>query len=190
MEGQRPLSRRIVIVGPSCSGKTTLGAQLGELLSVPFVELDALFWKPNWEEPDPDEFRQKLLTAHAGDGWVTAGNYLRHTRDITWPRADLVLWLDFPLWLTTLRVLKRSWRRWRSGELLWGTNYENFWEQLMLWNTERSLIAYNISRHRRNQEVFVGLMAQVSADGRRFVRLRSRGEVRAFVATLEDRPNS
>src|SRR5690606_16379515 len=101
------LGQRVIIVGPSCSGKSTLGAQLGERLGVPFIELDALLWKPDWHESEPDEFRAKLISAHAGDGWVSAGNYLRHTRDVTWPRAETVIWLDFPLWLTTWRVVTR-----------------------------------------------------------------------------------
>lgn len=181
-----PLGRRVIIVGPSCSGKTTLGAELAELLGVPFIELDALFWKPNWQEPEPEEFREALLAAHEGDGWVSAGNYHRHTQDVTWPRAEAVVWLDFPMWLTSWRVIRRSWRRWRSKELLWGTNYERFWDQLKLWSPKDSLIAYTVSRHRRNQRVFVDRMARFSAEGRTFVRLRSPRELQTFMAALKD----
>lgn len=175
------LGRRVIIVGPSCSGKSTLGAHLGERLGVPFVELDALFWKPGWRQPDDLEFREKLLDSHAGDGWVSAGNYLRHTRDVTWPNADAVIWLDFPLWLTSWRVLTRSWRRWRRKELLWGTNYERFWDQLKLWSPDDSLIAYTISRHRRNKRVFEELMEQRRRGGRRSFRIRSPRELSAFL---------
>ena len=179
------LGRRVIVVGPSCSGKSTLGAQLGERLGVPFVELDAIFWKPGWRQPEDLEFREKLLEAHAGEGWVSAGNYLRHTREITWPMADAVIWLDFPLWLTSWRVLTRSWRRWRRNELLWGTNYERFWDQLKLWSPDDSLIAYTISRHRRNQCAFEELMAEMKDRGRIFLRYRSPGQVRNLLAGLE-----
>ena len=37
------LGRRIAVVGPMCSGKSTLAALLAERLGMPFVELDALF---------------------------------------------------------------------------------------------------------------------------------------------------
>lgn len=179
------IGRRIIIVGPSCSGKSTLGEHLAGRLGVPFVELDALFWKPGWQESPPDEFRTRLFEAHAKEGWVSAGNYLRHTEDVTWPSAETVIWLDFPLWLTSWRVLRRSWRRWRQKELLWGTNYERFWDQFKLWDKEQSLIAYTVSRHARNQRVFVERMAQCTRDGRTFLRLRSPKEVAAFLRVVE-----
>lgn len=118
------VGRRVIICGPSCSGKSTLGAELARRLGAAFIELDALFWKPGWKAPPDEQFRERLIEAHAAETWVSVGNYLRHTRDVTWPRADTIVWLDFPLTLTTRRVLLRSWRRWRTGELLWGTNHE------------------------------------------------------------------
>jgi chloramphenicol 3-O-phosphotransferase len=64
--------RRIIVVGPSCAGKTTLAERLAELLGVPFVELDALYWKPGWEESSDEEFVPRVMEATAGDGWVVA----------------------------------------------------------------------------------------------------------------------
>ena len=74
--------RRVIVVGLSCSGKSTLGARLAEALDVPFVELDALYWKPNWTDSTAGEFREKILAATAGDDWVVAGSYSRHTEPI------------------------------------------------------------------------------------------------------------
>jgi adenylate kinase family enzyme len=176
--------RRVIIVGPSCSGKSTIGEELAERLGVPFIELDALFWKPGWQESGEEEFRERLLCSHAGDAWVSSGNYLRHTREVTWPRAEAIIWLDFPLWRTVPRILTRSWRRWRRKELLWGTNYERFWDQLKLWSPSNSLIAYSVSRHRRNQRVFTELMAECARDGRIFLRLKSPNDVRLLVQAL------
>lgn len=178
------LGRRIIIIGPSCSGKTTLASELARRLEAPFVELDALFWKPGWTAPPDDEFRGKLIEAHVGETWVSAGNYLRHTRAVTWPRADTIIWLEFSLVLTTRRVLARSWRRWRSRELLWGTNYERFWDQLKVWSPDDSLIAYNVQRHRRNRELFVQAGDEARAAGKHFLRLRSPREVERLLRNL------
>lgn len=187
-EPQLALGRRIIVVGPSCSGKTTLAAELARRIGCPFVELDALFWKPGWTPPPDDEFRESLVKAHSGDAWVSAGNYLRHTQHLTWPLADTIIWLDFPLHVTTTRVLARSWRRWRSRELLWGTNYERFWDQLRLWSPNDSLIAYNVSRHWRNRALFESAAEEARAAGKRFVRLRSARGVARLLLQLSTNP--
>jgi adenylate kinase family enzyme len=38
---------RVVVVGSSCSGKTTFARSLAEIVGSPHVELDALHWGPN-----------------------------------------------------------------------------------------------------------------------------------------------
>lgn len=183
-EASLALGRRVIVVGPSCSGKTTLAAELARRIGCPFVELDALFWRPGWTPPPDDEFRENLVAAHSGEAWVSAGNYLRHTQHLTWPLADTIIWLDFPLHLTTRRVFARSWHRWRSKELLWGTNHERFWDQLMLWSPSNSLIAYNVSRHRRNRQVFRRAMEEGRAAGKRFLRLESPFAVERLLENL------
>lgn len=177
-------SQRIVVCGPSCSGKSTLAARLGEMRGLPFVELDALFWRPNWVEPPDDEFRAKLIEATAGDRWVVAGNYLRHTMPVVWPRAETVVWLDFGLPTTTYRVLRRSWRRWRTNELLWGTNREKFWPQLKVWDMD-SLVGYNIRARKRQRGAVQWAMDDRRFGHLEFVQLRSPREVAAFVSSVE-----
>ena len=179
-----PHGRRIIVVGPSCSGKTTLGAEIARRIGAPFIELDALFWKPGWTPPPDDEFREKLLESHARDSWVSAGNYLRHTRHLTWPLAETIIWLDFPLRITTPRVLARSWRRWRSKELLWGTNRERFWHQLKFWSPNDSLIAYNALQHRKHRATFEQAMDDARAAGKRFLRLASPRAVERLLESL------
>ncbi len=46
--------KRIVVVGSTSSGKSTLAKQLPEKLGADFIELDALYWEANWVEA-PDE---------------------------------------------------------------------------------------------------------------------------------------
>ena len=171
---------RIIVVGPSCSGKSTLAESLAGLLDVPFVELDALYWKPGWTHPTDDEFRANLCQATAGDGWVVAGGYHRHSSLITWPRAQMVVWLDFPMRTIVPRIIARSWKRWRSHELLWGTNTEDFWSQLKIWD-QRSLIAFAFTQRRTNRERYIAAMADPQWAHIRFVRLRSPREIRDFV---------
>lgn len=40
----------INVVGTSASGKSTYSKELAAMLDVQYIEMDLLFWKPNWEE--------------------------------------------------------------------------------------------------------------------------------------------
>ena len=54
------LGTRIVIVGSTGSGKSTLAGQLASQLDLPHIELDGLFWGPNWTETSPEVFIPKV----------------------------------------------------------------------------------------------------------------------------------
>jgi hypothetical protein len=45
-ENRSPIGQHVHVLGNSSSGKSTVGLRLSRALGVPFVELDALNWKP------------------------------------------------------------------------------------------------------------------------------------------------
>ena len=88
------------MVGNSCSGKSTLGKRSATALQVPFVELDALNWRPCWvglNETNPKELESLIAKATDGDGWVVAGSYMSFSQRVFWPRLETVVWLDLPI---------------------------------------------------------------------------------------------
>ncbi len=177
------IGRRVHVIGNSCAGKSTLGAQLATALGVPFVELDALNWEPDWvglNDSDPEELERRMRRATDGDGWVVAGSYTGFSQRVFWPRVETIVWLDLPMHQLVRRMLVRSWRRWRSKELLWGTNYERFWPQLKFWSKEDSLLWWIITQHRRKRRSMLGYSRESRWQHIRFVRLRSSAEVKAF----------
>lgn len=132
------IGRRVVVVGSTCSGKTTLAARLAQALEAPHVELDAIYWGPNWTAKPEAEMRREVGAAVAGEAWVVDGNYEAVVRDLVWPRAETVVWLDYGLATIYRRLLGRTWRRWRSGEELWNGNRERLsmhlkWDGLPIW---------------------------------------------------------
>lgn len=86
---------RVAIVGTSCSGQTTLARQIASQFHIPHVELDAVYWQPNWTKLQIDQFRSAVESAAAGDQWVINGNYSK-VRDIVWKRAMDLVWLNPP----------------------------------------------------------------------------------------------
>ena len=105
---------RIVIVGRTGSGKTTLARQLAAVLEVPHVELDSLYFGPQFSTAPLALLRERTTAALAGDRWVTDGNK-RAVRDLIWPRADTIIWLDYSLGVSLWRLGKRA--RWRTAQL-------------------------------------------------------------------------
>jgi len=143
--------RRVVVVGTTSSGKSTLAAQLACKLQVDFIELDALYWEPHWTGASDEVFRARVEQATRAPGWVVAGNY-HYVRDVIWPRAEAVVWLDYSLWTIFWRLTFRTFRRWWTREHLWGTNYENLWNHFKIWS-DKSLFRWLFKTYwRRKRE--------------------------------------
>lgn len=183
-----PIGTRIHVLGNSAAGKSTQGRRLAEVLGVPFVELDALNWEPGWRglnHSAPAELERRIAEATAGDAWVVAGSYESFCRRVFWPRLQTVVWLDLPLPQLVWRMLRRSWRRWRTRELLWGTNYERFWHQLMIWRKDESLLWWIISQHGSKRARMLEDMVDVRWSHIRFIRLTTAREADAFVCAVD-----
>lgn len=98
---------RILTIGCSGGGKSTLARALGVKIGSSVIHLDVLFWKPGWVESSYEEFRPKVAAAVAGDRWIMDGNYSR-TFDIRMPRADTIIWIDQPRRVCLWRAFRRT----------------------------------------------------------------------------------
>jgi adenylate kinase family enzyme len=136
---------RIAVVGLPGSGKSTLSSSLSAILDLQHVEVDALFWQPNWVPLDKSVLKERVEEVCPPSGrWVVDGNY-RMVRPTIWSRADTIIWLDIPLWLSMWRLLKRTLDRMFFQRRLWNGNRER-WSNLFALNVEDNLLLYAISR--------------------------------------------
>jgi len=150
--------RRVVVVGTTSSGKSTLAKRLAEKIGGNFVELDALHWEPNWVGATPEAFRERAEAATNSQVWVVAGNY-HVVRDLIWPKAEAVIWLDYSLPFLFWRLLKRTVKRWITQEELWNGNRETFWWHFKIWS-EESLFHWLFKTYWRRKREYPILFAR------------------------------
>jgi adenylate kinase family enzyme len=170
--------RRIAIIGTGGAGKTVLALELGRRLELPVVHLDRVFWRPGWVEPPADEWREAHRAALAGDAWIADGNY-GSTMEERLTAADTIVFLDPNPALCIWRIAVRSVRtlgRTRADlapgcvERLRPRETVAFWWYVARYRrTKRPLVLDRIRRH---------------AVGKRVEVLRSRRDVRCFLASL------
>ncbi len=98
--------KRVLVIGSSGAGKSTFSAELGRIIKLPVIHLDKEFWRPGWVMTDRDEWREKVGELVAGDEWIVDGSY-DQSLDIRLPRADTVIFLDYPRYLCLWRIFKR-----------------------------------------------------------------------------------
>ena len=177
---QRP-GQRVIVVGTSGSGKTTMARRLAERLGAPHVELDGLHWGPNWTE-EPDELLRER-TEKALDGrekWVIDGNY-RAVRDIVWPRADTVVWLNYSLPLILWRLTRRTFRRAVLREEFLHGNRENLHTHLF---TKDSLYWWVLTTYKKRRREYPVIFAEPEHAHLKKIVLRSAGEAEKWLRSV------
>lgn len=114
---------RILVVGSTGAGKSTLARAVGRRLDVPYHEMDALYYTgPGWAVNGKLVGEVSALTA--GPRWIIDSIGSAEVRDLLWERADTVLWLDYSRRVVMPRVLRRSLRRTLTREPVFGGNRE------------------------------------------------------------------
>lgn len=88
---------RVLILGPSGTGKTTLCRSLGKKLGLQELHLDSVYWLKDWQNIDKETFDSKMkkfLTKHPKfiiDGNYSNNKHFKYRLDL----ADTIIFLDF-----------------------------------------------------------------------------------------------
>lgn len=174
---------KINVIGTSGSGKSTLARGISQKLNIPYIELDSLFWRPDWQgTPDEAFFASLSERLSASDDWVLDGNYKR-TQAVKWREIDLIIWVDYSFGRTLFQAVKRAaTRAWKKQELWAGTgNRESFRKSFF---SRDSIILWTIKTFANNRRQYEALLNNPDWQHVRFVRLRSPKQTQVFLRNL------
>ncbi len=104
------LGKKIVVVGVSASGKSTFSRKLAESLSLPFIAMDAIMWKPGWDYIGDEATVEKLKEVSAGSEWIIEGYISKGARTFLFDRADTIIYLDYSPLTCATRYIQRWWK--------------------------------------------------------------------------------
>lgn len=138
------LGRRIMVLGLTNSGKSTLAVALSSKLGIPAVHLDQLQHRPNtnWEQRPEAEFASLHDAAIGEPAWVMDGSYSRVMPQRLLRATGIIVVTD-SLVIRYWRYFARTlFQKVRAGALEGGQDRVN-WKMLgWLWKTRNSIGKY------------------------------------------------
>lgn len=100
--------QRILVMGSSGSGKSTFAQRLSATTGIPFVSLDAIYWKPGWVASDNAEFHQRVTEVALRPRWIMDGNYISNgAGELRRQACDGVIWFDLSRRTCMLGIARR-----------------------------------------------------------------------------------
>jgi adenylate kinase family enzyme len=173
--------QRVVVIGTSCSGKTTFGRELAQKLKAPHIELDSIHWKPNWVAAPKEEFRGSTQKAIAPDAWVLDGNY-HAVRDLVWARATTLIWLNYPFPVIAWRALSRTCRRVFYRQVRWSGNRETFRRSFL---SRESVLWWVLKSYQRRRQEYHRLFKEPAYRHLQIIIFQSPTEAENFLQDID-----
>jgi len=116
----------------------------------------------------------------SGEAWVVDGNY-RKMHDLTWDRADTIIWLDYSLWVVMTRLIQRTFTRILFRKELWNGNHERLGNAIF---SKDSILLWALQTHPKNRIIYSELTSQPQYAHLTIVRLQSPRSSRLWLAQV------
>lgn len=164
--------KKIVIIGSPGSGKTTLARLLKQKTQLPTYHLDSLFWRDNWKKTSRDSWIKIQNNLVQLPEWIIDGNYTA-TLEIRITAADTIIFLDYPTYLCTYRVIKRMFKNHNKKRADLANNIERI---------NLDIIFFTLLFKKRNRIPILNLLNQ-QYDKHIFI-LKNKNDLKNFIIHL------
>jgi adenylate kinase family enzyme len=179
------MMKRINVIGTSGSGKSHFSKCLADRLAVPYIEMDALFWLPNWTPSSTEDFLELLAQHLSGDTWVLDGNQSA-TNALKWQYVDTIIWLDYSFFRTFKQIVLRSFQRAYSKKELWKNtgNKETFRRNFL---SKDSVILWMLKNYLNTKKKYSKLFNSQCPEHEHIsmIRLTSPKDTARFLASID-----
>jgi adenylate kinase family enzyme len=98
------------VYGVTGCGKSILAAQISAATGIPWHSVDDLTWEPGWVPVDDEEQRRRIAVICARPAWILDSAYGKWL-DVPLARAEVIVALDYPRWISLSRLTTRTVRR-------------------------------------------------------------------------------
>ncbi|MGC3993605.1 MAG: adenylate kinase [Propionicimonas sp.] len=172
-------AQRVLLYGVTGSGKSTAALALGARRGLPVHLVDEEFgWLGNWVQRPVEEMRALVAAAASEPEWVFDTAY-GSFRDLVEPRAEVVIGLDYPRWLSLHRLLRRTVTRLVDRQPICNGNVETLRQAF----SRDSIIAWHFRSFTRKRATMRGWAAR--ADGPAIILLRHARELDELLTALD-----
>ncbi|MCB5274379.1 hypothetical protein BJG92_01912 [Arthrobacter sp. SO5] len=151
----RSAPSRVLFYGVTGSGKSSAARAFARATGLPeFSADDDIGWLPGWQQRTIEEQRGTAAAIAAQERWVLDSAY-GVWRDVVLPRAELVVGLDYPRWLSLARLVRRTLRRAITREPVCNGNQETVARIFI----QDSIIRWHFRSFTRKRQVMRALQA-------------------------------
>ena len=168
----------MLVYGVTGSGKTTAAARISEATGIPWTAVDDQTHEADWVVVPEDMQRHRFAEICAGDSWLLDSAYGAWL-DVVLLRAELIVALDYPRWVSLRRLVRRSLARAWDKQLICNGNTET-WRQLF---SPDSIVVWHFKSFARKRQRIRDWSAQPG--GPRVLRFTTSAALDAWVDSLQ-----
>lgn len=128
--------KRIALIGPPGSGKSTFAVRLSKLLDIPIYHLDRHRFEPGGKKRDYQEFLSLQKALVDKESWIIEGCSFS-TFEMRVARADTLIYFHFSCLVCYWRIFKRLF------------NYKKVYGGLRVFNWEMLCYIWNFDKEKR-----------------------------------------